>query len=138
MALPESYNSIVNLGIQLNHWDHLAAPWLMWMEQHLPDSATQVVAEYSEALMRQVRDGVLELAVVYQPQHSQGIVIEHLVSESLVLVSTEPREISSGQTPAISLLTGASVSAPCTALLFRMHQPIVCRWGWVPSDWNIS
>lgn len=99
VALPESYSSIVNLGIQLNHWDHLAAPWLMWMEQHLPDSATQVVAEYSDALMRQVRDGVLELAVVYQPQHSQGIVIEHLVSESLVLVSTEPREISTGQTP---------------------------------------
>lgn len=99
VALPEALTSIVNLGIQLNHWDHLAAPWLSWMEQHLPDSATQIVAEYSDSLMRMVRDGVLELAVVYQPQHCPGIVIEPLVTESLILVSTEPRSVGSGQVP---------------------------------------
>ena len=97
VALPETLNSIVNLGIQLNHWDQLATPWLLWMDQYLPESATQIVAEYSDSLMRKVRDGALELAVMYQPQHCPGIAIEPLMSESLILVSTEPREISLGQ-----------------------------------------
>lgn len=99
VALPDSLSSIVNLGIQLNHWEHLAAPWLLWMEQHSPNSATQIVAEYSESLMRQVRNGVLELAVLYQPQRCPGITIEHLLTESLILVSTEPRRLSKDQVP---------------------------------------
>ena len=99
VALPESIDSIVNLGIQLNHWEQLAAPWLAWMDEHLPNNATQITAEYSETLTRQVRNGVLELAVVSQIQQSPGIVIEKLMVESLVLVSTEPREATNGQVP---------------------------------------
>lgn len=99
VALPEPLSSIINLGIQLNHWNHLAAPWLLWMEKNLPDSATQVVAEYSDSLMRQVRDGVLELAVVYEPQRCPGIAVEPFFEESLILVSTEPRELATGQVP---------------------------------------
>ena len=99
VALPEAMSSIVNLGIQLNHWEQLAAPWLLWMEQHSPMSATQIVAEYSDSLMRQVRNGVLELAVLYQPQRCPGITIEPLLTESLVLVSTSPRGLSNAQVP---------------------------------------
>lgn len=99
VALPETLTTIMSLGLQLNHWDQLATPWLLWMEHHLPESATQVVAEYSDTLMRKIRDGVLDLAVVYQPQHSPGIAIEPLMTESLVLVSTEPRDLSAGQVP---------------------------------------
>ena len=99
VALPEALSSIVNIGIQLNHWEHLAAPWLLWMEQHSPNSATQIVAEYSDSLMRQVRNGVLELAVLYQPQRCPGIIIEPLLVESLVLVSTVPRGLSNAQVP---------------------------------------
>ena len=99
VALPEALTSITNLGIQLNHWDQLATPWLLWMEQHMPESATQIIAEYSDSLMRKVRDGVLDLAVMYQPQQRPGIVIEPLMSESLIMVSSTPRTISIGQVP---------------------------------------
>lgn len=99
VGLPDTLDSIVNIGIQLNHWEHLAAPWLIWMEQNSSDSATQIVAEYSDSLMRQVRNGVLDLAVLYQPQRCPGITIEHLLTETLILVSTEPRQLSSEQVP---------------------------------------
>lgn len=99
VALPEALNSIVNLGVQLNHWDQFATPWLMWMEQHLPHSATHIIAEYSDTLMRKVRDGVLEIAVMYQPQHCPGIVVEPLSTENLILVSTEQRVVEGGQVP---------------------------------------
>lgn len=99
VALPESLDSIVNLGVQLNHWEQFAVPWLSWMEQHLPNNATQITAEYSDTLTRQVRNGVLELAVISQIQQSPGIVIEKLLVERLVLVSTEPREATTGQVP---------------------------------------
>lgn len=99
VALSETYSSIIQLGVQLNHWNHLAVPWLNWMEQNLPDTATQVTAEYSDSLMRRVRDGVLELAVVYHPQHAHNIIIEELLSESLILVSTTSRKIEDRQVP---------------------------------------
>ncbi|MFT5260818.1 MAG: DNA-binding transcriptional LysR family regulator [Gammaproteobacteria bacterium] len=97
VALPEEFTAIVNLGIQLNHWSHLAAPWLAWMETNASDVATQITAEYSDALMRQMRDGTLELAVLYEPQHCPGVKIEPLLTEEVILVSTEPRTLSTGR-----------------------------------------
>lgn len=99
VALPEEFTCIVNMGIQLNHWSHIADPWLAWMQIHAPNVATQITAEYSEALMRKMRDGTLELAVLYEPQHCPGVKIEPLLSEQVVLVATEPRTLSSGRTP---------------------------------------
>ena len=99
VALPETLDSIVNLGIQMNHWEHFATPWLTWMEQHSPNNATQITAEYSEDLIRKVRNGVLELAIVSQIQQCPGITIERLFVESLVLVSTEPRKSTDAQVP---------------------------------------
>ncbi len=99
VSLPEELTALFNFGIQLNHWDQIAAPWLGWMQTHAPAVATQVIAEYSDALMRQLRAGILELVVVYQPQHSAGIVIEPLLTEELLLVSTEPRPLGKGQVP---------------------------------------
>ncbi len=99
VALPESLESIVNLGIQLNHWEHFAVPWLTWMEQYSPNNATQITAAYSEDLIRQVRNGVLELAIVSQIQQCPGISIEHLFIDDLVLVSTEPRKSTDAQVP---------------------------------------
>ncbi len=99
VALPEEFTAIVNMGIQLNHWSHIADPWLAWMEADAPDVATHIIAEYSEALMRQMRDGTLELAVLYEPQHCPGVKIEPLLTEEVVLVSTEPRTLNSNRTP---------------------------------------
>ncbi len=98
VALPEEFTAIINLGIQLNHWSQIADPWLSWMQRNAPAIATHIVAEYSESLMRHLRDGALELAVLYEPQHCPGIKIMPLFTEQVLLVSTEKRALNTGRT----------------------------------------
>lgn len=99
IALPEDLQAIVNLGVQLNHWDQIVPPWLSWMEQHAPSIATQVVAEYTQPLMDRLRDRLLDIAIVYDPQQRAELAIEPYINEPLVLVSTEPRTVGEGRVP---------------------------------------
>ena len=93
IALPEELKAIVNLGVQLNHWDRVAAPWLHWMQMNAADIATHILSEYSEPLMNKLRDGLLDLAILYDPQQRPALTIEHFLTEHLVLVSTSPRVV---------------------------------------------
>ncbi len=97
IALPDDLKAIVNLGIQLNHWDRIAEPWLSWMQTHAPDVATHVVSEYSEPLMHRLRDGLLDLAILYDPQQRPELVIEPFLTENLILISSTPRDIKTGR-----------------------------------------
>jgi DNA-binding transcriptional LysR family regulator len=95
IALPEDLKAIVNLGIQLNHWDRVAAPWLNWMRSNASNIATHISSDYSEPLMLRLRDGLLDLAILYDPQQRPELVIEPFMTEKLVLVSTSPRGVES-------------------------------------------
>ena len=99
IALPDDLKAIVNLGLQLNHWEQIAPPWLAWMEQQAPNVATHVLAEYSTTLMERLRDRLLDVAILYDPQQRPELTIEPYMSEPLILVSTEPREVVPGRVP---------------------------------------
>ena len=88
IALPEEMIGVYSLGIQLNHWDLVATPWMKLMRQRSPDIATRVISDYSEALMRKLRDGLLDIAVLYAPQQRPNLVVRKYVEESIVLVTT--------------------------------------------------
>ncbi|MTI09852.1 LysR family transcriptional regulator [Curvivirga aplysinae] len=93
IALPDDMKAIVNLGVQLNHWDRIAAPWLNWMNSNASNLAAQIVSEYSEPLMHRLRDGLLDLAILYDPQQRPELVIESFLVEKLILISTTPRQV---------------------------------------------
>ena len=99
IALPDDLRAIVNLGIQLNHWDRIAAPWLGWMQAHAPDIATHILSEYSEPLMHRLRDGLLDVAILYDPQQRAELTIEPYLTEKLILISTAPRIVEKGRVP---------------------------------------
>ncbi|NND83228.1 MAG: LysR family transcriptional regulator [Gammaproteobacteria bacterium] len=90
-ALSSDMNAMVGLGVQLNHWKSTAAPWLQWMKHNAPDVATQIKSDYSDRLMTMLRNGLINVAVLVEPQRSPDIVIEEFAREKLVLVSTVPR-----------------------------------------------
>jgi DNA-binding transcriptional LysR family regulator len=58
--------------------------------------ALRVEADYSDSLMRQLADGLIDIGVMYLPRTSPGLVIEPLLEDRLVLVSTQPRKVMSG------------------------------------------
>lgn len=96
VMLPDMHNQVVGLGIQLNHWQDVGLAWLAYMQENAPEIATQVRIDYSDLLMSRLRDGVLDIALVYEPQNRPDTVIEPFVSHDLVLVSTAPRQAERG------------------------------------------
>jgi len=96
VSLPESLTNVFSLGIQLNHWDQVATPWLSWMESSEPKVATRIISDYSDPLMRMLRDGLLDLALVYAPKQQANLRIEKFTCEEIILVSTEPRDVDYG------------------------------------------
>ena len=97
IALPDDLTGIFSLGLQLNHWDPVAPDWMAAMQETDPHVATRIVSDYSDSLMRQLREGLLDMAVLYAPQQRPNMRIETLSEEDLILVSTEQREIQVGR-----------------------------------------
>jgi DNA-binding transcriptional LysR family regulator len=98
-ALCEDFNSVVGLGVQLNHWHSVVTPWLRWMETHNPDLATHIQSDYSSRLMELLRDGAIDVAILYEPQQIPGVTIEQYSDEELVLVSSEQRSVTEDAVP---------------------------------------
>ena len=96
VTLPEGYRTVLALGAQVSLWEQLIIEWMPRMRQRAPTVALQVQADYSNSLMRQLSDGLLDICVLYHPRHVAGLVIEDLFEETLVMVSKAPRDVSMG------------------------------------------
>ena len=99
VGLPEGVTAMVTLGVQDNHWHHIVPSWLDWMESTLPTLATSVISDSSDRLMQKLRTGLLDFAVLYDPQQCAEVTIEPLLTEDLVMVSTVPRSVEAGVVP---------------------------------------
>jgi DNA-binding transcriptional LysR family regulator len=66
------------------------------MRRNAADIALHVEADYSQSLMRQLSDGLLDIGVMYQPRQTPGLIIEDLFEETLVMVATDQRVVSEG------------------------------------------
>mgnify|MGYP000029433597 CR=1 FL=1 len=96
VSLPDTLTDVFSMGIQLNHWNQVATPWLAWMENSVPNVATRMISDYSEPLMRMLRDGLLDLALLYAPKQQANLCVEKFTCEEIILVSTQPRDVDLG------------------------------------------
>ena len=90
VPVPAGRRAVLALGGELSLWNPLLLNWMVWMRQYAPDIALQTQVGLSDGLLRQVADGVLDLAVVYSPRQWPGLKVEMLLEEQLVLVTTDP------------------------------------------------
>ena len=97
IALPDDMTGVFSFGIQMNHWDYIAPKWLDIMRKTEPSIATRVISDYSDPLMAQLRDGHIDMAILYRPIHQPNIHIEQLMDDPLILVATEPRILEMGR-----------------------------------------
>ncbi|PWW01949.1 transcriptional regulator [Hoeflea marina] len=91
VALPEAFSASISLGVALSLWDQIELPWVEWMHREAPAVSVHVESDYSPGLMRHLRDGVLDIAVMYEPQRAQGLVIEEFLGDRLMLMTTRGR-----------------------------------------------
>lgn len=96
IALPDALTSVVGLGVHFSLWDRLCVAWVDRMRAMAPDLGVNLSVDYSEPLTRRLLDGFLDLAVLYVPQQRPNLVVELLMEEALVMVSTvKDRQVAS-------------------------------------------
>ena len=88
VALPKAYSASISLGVALSLWDQLELQWVSWMHREAPSVSIHVESDYSPGLMRHLRDGVLDIGVMYEPQRAPGLVVEEFLSDKLILLTT--------------------------------------------------
>lgn len=96
VAVPPGRRAVLAFGGELSLWHPLLLDWLLWMRRAAPDVALRVQVGLPEGLTTQVAEGVLDMAVMYAPQHRPGLKVELLLEEKLVLVTTNPAATSDG------------------------------------------
>jgi DNA-binding transcriptional LysR family regulator len=89
VAVPAGRRAVLAAGGELTLWNPFLLNWMVWMKRSAPDIALQTQVGLSEGLLKQVADGVLDLAVVYSPRQWPGLQGELLMEETLVLVTTD-------------------------------------------------
>jgi len=91
IALPAGYKAALNVGAQYDLWDRVLQPWLPWMRKAVPDVALRAEVAVPEVLTERINIGLLDIALLYTPQSRPQIVIERLLDERLVMVTTNPK-----------------------------------------------
>lgn len=102
VAVPEGRRAVLAIGAELSLWDPLLVRWLLWMRGAAPDVALRAEVGMAEDLMRQVAEGVLDIAVLYAPRERPGLRAELLAEERLVMVRTPP-SVGSGGTAEVQV-----------------------------------
>lgn len=92
VAVPPGLRAVVAVAGELSLWNPLLLEWLVWMRRSAPQLAVRTQVGLPESLMNQVAEGVIDIAVLYAPQHRRGLKIEKLMEEKLVLVTTAERK----------------------------------------------
>jgi DNA-binding transcriptional LysR family regulator len=92
VAVPPGLRAVVAVAGELSLWNPLLLEWLVWMRRSAPQLAVRTQVGLPESLMNQVAEGVIDIAVLYAPQHRPGLKIEKLTEEKLVLVAAERRK----------------------------------------------
>jgi DNA-binding transcriptional LysR family regulator len=90
VAVPPGRRAVLTVGSEVSLWQPLLLDWVMWMRRSLPDISLRVHVDLPKDLTEQVASGLVDLAIMYAPQHRPGLKIDLLLDEKLVLVSTEP------------------------------------------------
>lgn len=90
IAIPEGFEERLAVGSQYSLWPELALVWLEIMEQEMPAVALQAYLGMPDRLTRLMLRGLVDIAVVYTPELRPGLRAEHLMDDSLVLVSAIP------------------------------------------------
>jgi DNA-binding transcriptional LysR family regulator len=90
VGLPSRYSATLTVGARIALWYRLLPRWAAQMRWHVPDVSMRSEIGFEEDLMRRVVDGSMDMALMYTPQFSVGVQVDHLFDENLILLSDDP------------------------------------------------
>ena len=92
LPLPQGYGDLLTLGSEMSLCNPLMLAWVQRLRQTLPQHAIRSEIASGNELQKKLDLGVLDAALVYQPEYLPGLQFEQVLEEKLVLVvnSREP------------------------------------------------
>ena len=90
VGLPSRFRASITVGARIALWDVFLPEWLGILRRSAPDISIRSEIGFEEDLMRRLIEGTMDAGLMYTPQHSPGLQIEHLFDETLVLLTTDP------------------------------------------------
>jgi DNA-binding transcriptional LysR family regulator len=89
VAVPEGHRAVLTVGSEVSLWQPLLLDWVKAMRHSHPDIALRVHVDVPQDLIMHVASGLVDIAIMYAPQHRPGLEIDLLMEEELVLVTTD-------------------------------------------------
>ena len=90
VGLPSRYRASITIGARIALWEVFLPRWIGELRQTSPDISISSEIGFEDDLMRRVIEGTMDVALMYTPQQSPGIHVQHLFDEKLVLLTTDP------------------------------------------------
>lgn len=90
IRLPNRFHASITVGARIALWEELLPRWVGAMRVLAPDISIRSEIGFEEDLIRGLIEGRMDVSMMYTPQQSPGLQIEHLFDETLTLVTTDP------------------------------------------------
>lgn len=90
VAVPEGFEDTLIVGGQYSLWNRLLLRWTGAFRKAAPHVAVRCEVGMPQRLLREMSEGVMDMAVIYRPEHRPGVVVEELLEDRLVLVTSRP------------------------------------------------
>jgi LysR family transcriptional regulator, flagellar master operon regulator len=89
VAVPKGHRAVLTVGSEVSLWQPLLVEWVRMMRRSHPDIALRVHVDVPQDLITHVAAGLVDIAIMYAPQHRPGLEVDLLMEEELVLVTTD-------------------------------------------------
>lgn len=90
IAIPEGVDTLLSVAALPSIWDIFLENWLCWLHQNNSATVLQAAVMRSDSLMRNLLDGTLDLAFVFDPPKTPQLLVKELIPVPLILVSSTP------------------------------------------------
>lgn len=91
LPLPKGMGDLLTIGGEVSLWNPLLLNWLGQLRIEQPDLAVRAEVGERLSLHEKLKHGVLDAALVHQPDYWPGMQVEQLLEEKLVMVQVVGR-----------------------------------------------
>jgi DNA-binding transcriptional LysR family regulator len=88
MGIVSGFAATITVGGRIGLWEDLLSRWLPLFASLAPEVAVRAIIGFEEDLMQALVEGRADIGVMYTPQSRPGLIVELLLEERLVYVST--------------------------------------------------
>jgi LysR family transcriptional regulator, flagellar master operon regulator len=87
VSIPAGYTQSLTMGVQASLWPRLGSRFVDALREVLPDLGLRAEMGSADMLNRALTEGVMQVALTYQPSFHPGVQIEKVMEDQLVLVA---------------------------------------------------